>query len=59
MRGFEIIPAQHGGFLVTHGGDWRGDGGYRGPLFAGSLEDCLGFLREQLSAPTSTQTRVT
>jgi hypothetical protein len=47
MNGLNIIPAEHGGFVVR---DASGDPGrFSAMLFAGSLDNCLGFMRSRLS----------
>ena len=46
MEGFEIRPAKSGGFVVLS----LAPSGYeRQILFAGSLDECLGFMRNHLA----------
>jgi hypothetical protein len=51
MNTLEIVPAEHGGFIVLTGSRYSDAGRFSPPLFAGSLADCLEFMRDRLSAP--------
>jgi hypothetical protein len=42
-----ITPAKHGGFIVLGSSDYGAD---RSPLFAGTLVECLEFMRAKLAA---------
>ena len=48
MLDLNIQAAADGGFLVFTG---RSDGPFRGALFAGSLDECLAYVKKRLSEP--------
>ncbi len=45
MEGYELRQAEHGGYYVSP--TYRGDGLYRPVMFAGTLDECLAFIRKQ------------
>lgn len=47
MKGLELYPAKVGGFMVMEMGPYRGE--LKEFLFAGSLEECLDFIRKHYS----------
>jgi hypothetical protein len=44
---FTILAAEHGGFIVWN--DMAGMGQMRSILFAGTLDECLKFIRDRMT----------
>lgn len=51
LTGYEIHPANDGGFWVTQTEGYQDKGMFRGIMFCGTLDECLEYVRKKLDKP--------
>ena len=55
-EGFSVRPAEHGGFYVLGGSNSYIREGCYIPKYAGSLDDCVAYIRRELTDAITVQT---